>query len=429
MSRMFAAIDALPVPLVGRVHGAALGGGAGLAAVCDIVVARTTALFGFTEVKLGILPAVISPFALAKIGRSAARELFLTGARFPASRAKEIGLVHAVVPRRGSRRRRGRVRRRAARRPALQAIAAAKALIPQVAAVVVDDARAITVGRDRRTAGVGGRPGRLARVSGEAAPAWTRRPGTRANKDAKAGGVMIQRLLIANRGEIALRIIRACRELGIESVAVYSDADAARAARRGGRSRRRDRPGAAQPRATCRFPKLIAARAVVRRRRRPSRLRVSVGERRLRRCVRRMRASPSSVRLPTSSRAWDRRSTRARSRPLPACRSCPARRRTINRTQACAARSITIGLPALIKASAGGGGKGMRRVRRRRVRRRGDPGGAARSAGRVRRRHALRRAARRAAAARRGPGVRRRPRSRRSTSSSVTARRSAAIRK
>ena len=98
MSRMFAAIDQLPLPLVGRIHGAALGGGAGLAAVCDIVVADESAMFGFTEVKLGILPAVISPFALAKIGRSAARELFLTGARFTAARAKEIGLVHAVAP-------------------------------------------------------------------------------------------------------------------------------------------------------------------------------------------------------------------------------------------------------------------------------------------------------------------------------------------
>ena len=88
MSRMFAAIDALPVPVVGRIHGAALGGGAGLAAVCDIVVADEQTLFGFTEVKLGILPAVISPFALAKIGRSAARELFLTGARFSAARAR-----------------------------------------------------------------------------------------------------------------------------------------------------------------------------------------------------------------------------------------------------------------------------------------------------------------------------------------------------
>ena len=97
-SQMFGALDTLPVPLIGRVHGAALGGGAGLAAACDIVVATESAVFGFTEVKLGILPAVISPFVLAKIGRSAARELFLTGARFSAARAYELGLVHAVVP-------------------------------------------------------------------------------------------------------------------------------------------------------------------------------------------------------------------------------------------------------------------------------------------------------------------------------------------
>ncbi len=88
MSRMFAAINELPVAVIGRVQGAALGGGAGLAAVCDIVVAEDAALFGFTETKLGILPAVISPFALAKIGQAAARELFLTGARFPAARAQ-----------------------------------------------------------------------------------------------------------------------------------------------------------------------------------------------------------------------------------------------------------------------------------------------------------------------------------------------------
>jgi len=97
MARMFSALDTLPVPLIGRIHGAALGGGAGLASVCDIVVCDAEAIFGFTEVKLGILPAVISPYALAKVGRSAARELFLTGMRFGAQRAQEIGLVHAVV--------------------------------------------------------------------------------------------------------------------------------------------------------------------------------------------------------------------------------------------------------------------------------------------------------------------------------------------
>jgi methylglutaconyl-CoA hydratase len=97
-SKMFGALDALPVALVGRIHGAAIGGGAGLAAVCDIAIADDQTQFAFSEVKLGIVPAVISPFVLAKIGRSAARELFVTGARFSAVRAREIGLVHAVVP-------------------------------------------------------------------------------------------------------------------------------------------------------------------------------------------------------------------------------------------------------------------------------------------------------------------------------------------
>ena len=94
---MFHALDALPVPVIGRIHGAALGGGSGLAAVCDVVVAAEDAVFGFTEVVLGILPGMISPFVVRKIGLSAARELCLSGARFSATRAKEVGLVHEVV--------------------------------------------------------------------------------------------------------------------------------------------------------------------------------------------------------------------------------------------------------------------------------------------------------------------------------------------
>jgi methylglutaconyl-CoA hydratase len=96
-ARMFAAIDTLPVPVIARVHGAAIGGGAGLAAVADIAVTEAAAIFAFTEVKLGLLPALIAPYVLAKIGQSAARELFLTGRRFTAERALQIGLVHAVV--------------------------------------------------------------------------------------------------------------------------------------------------------------------------------------------------------------------------------------------------------------------------------------------------------------------------------------------
>jgi methylglutaconyl-CoA hydratase len=95
---MFAAIDTLPMPVIAQIHGAALGGGAGLAAVADIAVAADDATFGFTEVKLGLIPAVIAPYVLAKIGQSAARELFVSGRRFDAAHARDIGLVHAVVP-------------------------------------------------------------------------------------------------------------------------------------------------------------------------------------------------------------------------------------------------------------------------------------------------------------------------------------------
>jgi methylglutaconyl-CoA hydratase len=143
MSRMFAALDRLPVAVVGRVQGAALGGGAGLAAICDIAIAADDAVFGFTEVRLGILPAVISPFVLAKIGRSAARELFLSGARFGAARAREIGLVHETVPASEldaavSR----RVKELLTAGPG--AVAAAKALIPQVWAQPADAAATLT---------------------------------------------------------------------------------------------------------------------------------------------------------------------------------------------------------------------------------------------------------------------------------------------
>lgn len=96
-ARMLHAIDSVPVPVIGRIQGAALGGGAGLAAVCDVVVATDDAVFGFTEVVLGILPAMISPYVVSKIGLSFARELCLSGVRFSAARAKEIGLVHEVV--------------------------------------------------------------------------------------------------------------------------------------------------------------------------------------------------------------------------------------------------------------------------------------------------------------------------------------------
>jgi methylglutaconyl-CoA hydratase len=94
---MLEAIDSCPAPVVARVQGHALGGGAGLVAVADVAVAARDAVFAFSEVKLGIIPAVISPFALGKIGPGAARRWFVTGERFDAETALRIGLVHEVA--------------------------------------------------------------------------------------------------------------------------------------------------------------------------------------------------------------------------------------------------------------------------------------------------------------------------------------------
>ena len=94
---MLDAIDGCPAPVVAAVQGHALGGGCGLVACCDIAIAAPDAEFAFSEVKLGIVPAVISPFALAKIGPGAARRWFVTGERFGADVALRIGLVHEVA--------------------------------------------------------------------------------------------------------------------------------------------------------------------------------------------------------------------------------------------------------------------------------------------------------------------------------------------
>jgi methylglutaconyl-CoA hydratase len=97
LRRMLQAIDDCPAPVVARVQGHALGGGCGLVACSDIAVAQANAVFAFSEVKLGIIPAVISPFALARIGPAAARRYFVTGERFDAATALRIGLVHEVA--------------------------------------------------------------------------------------------------------------------------------------------------------------------------------------------------------------------------------------------------------------------------------------------------------------------------------------------
>ena len=97
LAKMFDTINTCPKPVIGLVQGAAFGGGIGLIACCDVVVAQPEAKFGLTEVRLGLIPAVISPFVIAKIGPSAARRYMLTGETFTATEAQHIGLVHEVA--------------------------------------------------------------------------------------------------------------------------------------------------------------------------------------------------------------------------------------------------------------------------------------------------------------------------------------------
>jgi methylglutaconyl-CoA hydratase len=141
---LFEALDTSPKAVVARVQGAALGGGAGLVAAADIVVAADDAQFAFGEVRLGLVPALISPYVLRKIGASAARELFLTGERFGAARAAALGLVHRVVP---AAQLDAAVdeRVRELLQGAPEAIAAAKNLIRSVAGRSGEDVRELTI--------------------------------------------------------------------------------------------------------------------------------------------------------------------------------------------------------------------------------------------------------------------------------------------
>jgi methylglutaconyl-CoA hydratase len=150
MADMFAAIDTCPVPVIARVQGAALGGGMGLCAVADVVVSTDDAVFGFTETRLGILPAVIAPFVLAKIGESAARRLFPTGERFDATRAAAIGLVHEVVADEAELDERIEAIVGTVRSAGPSATRAAKAMIRDLRARSPQDARGLTVERIAR---------------------------------------------------------------------------------------------------------------------------------------------------------------------------------------------------------------------------------------------------------------------------------------
>jgi methylglutaconyl-CoA hydratase len=176
MQAMFATIDRCPVPVIARVQGAALGGGMGLCAVSDIVVATADATFGFTETKLGIIPAVISPFVLPKIGESQARALFSIGERFGAERAMAIGLVHEVVPDLDALDARVTALLAELRTAGPTASRAAKALVGELRTLDPEAARAHTVrhiAQQRTTAE--GQEG-LAAFLEKRSPSWTREP-------------------------------------------------------------------------------------------------------------------------------------------------------------------------------------------------------------------------------------------------------------
>jgi methylglutaconyl-CoA hydratase len=98
LARLMQTLNELPKPTVARVNGAALGGGTGLVACCDIVIASERATFGTTEVRLGLIPSVIGPYVLAAVGPRHARRLMLTGERIGATEAARLGLVHEVAP-------------------------------------------------------------------------------------------------------------------------------------------------------------------------------------------------------------------------------------------------------------------------------------------------------------------------------------------
>jgi methylglutaconyl-CoA hydratase len=96
--KLFATVADCPKPVVGRIHGGVYGGGVGFCCACDIAIAGDDAKFGLTEVRLGIIPGLISPYVIRRLGDRAARELMLTGERFGAAEALRVGLVHHVVP-------------------------------------------------------------------------------------------------------------------------------------------------------------------------------------------------------------------------------------------------------------------------------------------------------------------------------------------
>jgi methylglutaconyl-CoA hydratase len=143
MVRMLRTIDTCAKPVVAEIRGAAIGGGVGLTAVCDVAIAAEDAVFSLAEARLGILPAAISPFVLRAIGPRVARDYFLSGDRFGAEEARRIGLVHQVVPV-GDLRAAVEKKVESLLKSGPEAVAAAKRLIETVSSMEIDEAGEIT---------------------------------------------------------------------------------------------------------------------------------------------------------------------------------------------------------------------------------------------------------------------------------------------
>lgn len=156
ISKMFSAIRDCHAVTIASVHGAAMGGGSGLVAACDIGISTEDAKFGFTEVKLGLIPATISPFVIDRIGKGHARALFATGEVFTAPRAMHIGLIHEVVPAREKDAAvNGKIRAILAAGP--NALVGAKRLVIDAPLTAEDTARRLAVARasEEGQAGIG----------------------------------------------------------------------------------------------------------------------------------------------------------------------------------------------------------------------------------------------------------------------------------
>jgi methylglutaconyl-CoA hydratase len=168
-------LDGMKKPTIARVQGAAFGGGVGLVACCDIAIASTEATFSLSEVRLGLIPSVISPYVIAAIGERAARRYFLTAERFEAAEARRIGLVHDVVERAALDETVATIAGQLLK-GGPQALAAAKKLISDVSRRPMDDA--LSAETARRIAAIRveseGQEG-LAAFFEKRPPAWTKR--------------------------------------------------------------------------------------------------------------------------------------------------------------------------------------------------------------------------------------------------------------